>query len=54
LLVIWAIGMIFGKGKETLEGILGVFYIIFSITLSILFNALPIVVAILVVAWIFS
>lgn len=54
LLVILGIGTLLGKGRETLEGIGGILYVIVSLFLSIVFAALPIVVAILILSWIFS
>jgi hypothetical protein len=54
LLIVVAIGMIFGKGKETLQTIGSFFYICLIIILNTIWMAIPIVIAVYILMWLFS
>lgn len=54
LLVILAIAMIFGKGKEALQTIIAFFWGVFIIALNTIWMAIPIVIAVLILMWLFS
>lgn len=54
LLGVWLVGVLIGKGKEVLEFYLSVIAFLFVLGVNILFMALPIVVALLILGWIFG
>jgi len=54
VLIVFAIAMILGKGKEALQGVLGFLYLCVIIVLNTIWMAIPIVIAVFILMWLFS